>query len=147
LKKAMFMAMVALGATAFSLMAQDVTKFNGTWKGEEGGQVRKLNVKDGVIFMEETQPNGRLILRQYPFQGQEITMKEAPWTDSKAVGKLEGGKVVVETVMPNGTEWHDEWTMAADGKSYSALRQMVKGAGGSAPKGGPAKPETFTKVQ
>ena len=142
MKKAMFMTMVALGAAAFLLMAQDASKFNGTWKGEEGGQIRKLTVKDGVVFMEETQPGGRLILRQYPFQGQEITMTEGVWKDSKATGKMEGNKMVVETTMPNGTEWHDEWTMAADGKSYAALRQMVKagtgGAFGGAPKGGGA---------
>ena len=139
MKKAMFVTMAAL-ATAFLLMAQDLSKFNGTWKGEEGGQIRKLTVKDGVIYMEETQPGGRLILRQYPFKGQEITMTEGVWKDSKATGKVEGNKMIVETTMPNGTEWHDEWTMAADGKSYAALRQMVKagtgGAFGGAAKGG-----------
>ena len=72
-------------------------------------------------------------------------MTEGVWKDSTATGKVEGNKMIVETQMPNGTEWHDEWTMATDGRSYSALRQQVKGAGGSAPKGGPAKPETFTK--
>ena len=51
MKKAMFMTMVALGATAFILMAQDASKFNGTWKGETGGQIRKLTYKDGVVFM------------------------------------------------------------------------------------------------
>ncbi len=173
MKKAMFMIMVALGVTAF-LMAQDASKFNGTWKGD-GGQVRKLNFKDGIVFMEEQNTNGLLILRQYPTQGQEITMSEGVWKDSKATGKMVGNKLVVETTMPNGTEWHDEWTMAADGKTYAALRVMVKaGAGGAfgAAKGGapkaaapaaakgpggagdgkgkaaaPAEPETFTKIQ
>jgi len=166
MKKAMFMTMVALGATAFILMAQDASKFNGTWKGD-GGQVRKLNLKYGVVFMEEQNTNGLLILRQYPTQGQEITMSEGVWKDSKATGKMVGNKLVVETTMPNGTEWHDEWTMAADGKTYAALRVMVKaGTGGAfgAAKGGapkaaapagdgkgkavaPAEPETFTKLQ
>src|SRR5690348_18347142 len=41
LKKALFTAVAALGAAAFMLMAQDGSKFNGTWKGETGGQTRK----------------------------------------------------------------------------------------------------------
>ena len=110
--------MVALGATAFMLMAQDASKFNGTWKGD-GGQVRKLNLKDGVVYMEETQTDGRIILRQYPTKGQEVTMTEGVWKDSKATGKMEGNKLVVDTTMPTGMQWHDEWTLAEDGKTYS----------------------------
>lgn len=177
MKKAMFMTMVALGAAAFVLMAQDAARFNGTWKGEGGGQTRQLTYKDGVVFMEETQPKGGLvILRQYPAQGQEVTMTEGVWAGSKATGKMEGSKLVVDTTMPNGTKWHDEWTLAADGKSYAALRQLVvageggafggKGGGGKGPGGGKAPeggkgpggpgggkgkggggPETFVKVQ
>ena len=144
MKKAMFIAMVALGVTA---MAQDASKFNGTWKGD-GGQVRKLNFKEGVVYMEETQTNGRIILRQYPTKGQEITMTEGVWKDSKATGKMEGNKLVVETSMPNDTQWHDEWTMAADGKTYSALRQNVTPAKeGAKGKGGNGGPETFTKIE
>jgi hypothetical protein len=156
-----FITLVALGASL--LMAQDPSKFNGTWKGD-GGQVRKLTFKDGVVFMEETQVNGSVILRQYPTKGQEITMTEGVWKDSKATGKMDGNKLVVETTMPTGMQWHDEWTMADDGKSYSALRQMVSpgngggfgggkgGGGGKGPGGGAAKgkggggPETFTKI-
>jgi len=144
--------MAVLGVAASLLMAQDATKFNGTWKGD-GGQVRKLNFKDGVIFMEETQTDGRVILRQYPTQGQEITMTEGVWKDSKATGKLEGNKLVVDTTMPTGMKWHDEWTMADDGKTYAALRQMVSAGngGGFGGKGGGKKggggPETFTKIQ
>jgi anti-sigma factor ChrR (cupin superfamily) len=145
MKRAMFMMMVALAMTAFPSMAQDASKFNGTWKGD-GGQVRKLTLKDGVVFMEETQTNGRIILRQYPTKGQEITMTEGVWKDSKATGKMEGNKLVVDTTMPNGTKWHDEWTMAADGKTYAALRQMVAGANGAAGRGG-GTPETFTKTE
>ena len=153
----MFLTMVGLGAAAFMLMAQDASKFNGTWKGDNG-QVRKLNFKDGVVYMEETQVNGSIILRQYPTQGQEITMTEGVWKDSKATGKMEGNKLVVDTTMPTGMKWHDEWTVADDGKTYSALRQMVdagngggfggkgggKGPGGGKGKGG-GGPETFTK--
>lgn len=168
MKKALFMTTLALGVSAFLLMAQDPAKFNGTWKGD-GGQVRKLTFKDGIVFMEEQNTNGLLILRQYPTQGQEITMSEGVWKDSKATGKMVGNKLVVETTMPTGMQWHDEWTMAEDGKSYAALRQMVSagngggfggGKGGGAPKGGggggaaakgkaPAnnEPETFTKIQ
>ena len=148
MRKAIFVTMLALGAAA--LVAQDAARFNGTWKGDNG-QVRKLNLKDGVIYMEETQTDGRVILRQYPTQGQEITMTEGVWKDSKATGKLEGNKLVVDTTMPTGMKWHDEWTLADDGKTYSALRQMVAAGngGGFGGKGGGKKggggPETFTK--
>jgi hypothetical protein len=107
LKKALFMTTLALGVSAFLLMAQDPAKFNGTWKGD-GGQVRKLTFKDGIVFMEEQNTNGLLILRQYPTQGQEITMSEGVWKDSKATGKMVGNKLVVETTMPTGMQWHDE---------------------------------------
>ena len=151
------MSIVALSVAAFTLLAQDASKFNGTWKGD-GGQVRKLTLKDGVVFMEETQVNGSVILRQYPTQGQEITMTEGVWKDSKATGKMEGNKLVVDTTMPTGMQWHDEWTLADDGKTYAALRQTVsagngggfggkgggKGGGGGKGKGG-GGPETFTK--
>jgi hypothetical protein len=64
---------------------------------------------------------------------------------------MEGNKLVVETTMPNGTQWHDEWTLAEDGKTYSALRQNVTagkgGGGGGKGKGGGGGPETFTKIQ
>lgn len=153
MKKAMFLTMVALGMAAFPLVAQEAAKFNGTWKGD-GGQVRKLTFKEGVVFMEETQTDGRVILRQYPTQGQEITMTEGVWKDSKATGKMEGNKLSVDTTMPTGMKWHDEWTLADDGKTYSALRQMVSagnGGGFGGGKGGGKKggggPETFTKTE
>jgi hypothetical protein len=150
-KKAILMTLAALGVTALMLFAQDASKFNGTWKGEEGGQIRKLNYKDGVVYMEETQKSGMVILRQYPTKGQEVTMTEGVWKDAKATGKMEGNKLVVETTQGNGTQWHDEWTLAEDGKSYSALRQRV-GGGPAAPGSGKGKsggggPETFTKLQ
>src|SRR5690348_8270271 len=100
------MTTLAFGVSAFILMAQDLTKFNGTWKSEKG-QVRELTVKDGVVHMREENKNGPLILRQYPFQGQEITMHDGVWADSKAVGHMEGNKMVVDTVMPTGMKWHD----------------------------------------
>jgi hypothetical protein len=126
----MFATAFALSIAAFVLMAQDGSKFNGTWKGDNG-QVRKLNFKNGIVFMEEQNTNGLLILRQYPTQGQEITMTEGVWKDSKATGKMEGNKLVVNTTMPTGMKWHDEWTIAADGKTYSALRLMTDpGTGG-----------------
>jgi len=150
LKKTMFVTMVAMGAAAFLLMAQDASKFNGTWKGEEGGQIRKLTYKEGVVYMEETQKSGMVILRQYPTKGQEITMTEGVWKDAKATGKMEGNKLVVETTQGNGTQWHDEWTIAEDGKSYSALRQRV-GGGPGGPGGGKGQggggPETFTRIE
>jgi hypothetical protein len=127
----MIMASIAMGVSAFMLMAQDASKFNGTWKGEGAGQIRKLTVKDGVIYMEETQASGMVILRQYPFNGQEVTMTEGVWKDAKATGHIEGNKLIVDTVQGNGTKWHDEWTMADDGKSYSAVRlNMGGGTGG-----------------
>lgn len=156
----MFMTMAALGATAFLLMAQDASRFNGTWKGEDNGQIRKLTYKNGVVYMEETQKSGMVILRQYPTQGQEVTMTEGVWKDAKATGKMEGNKLVVETTQGNGTQWHDEWTLAEDGKSYSALRQRVSGptggpGGGGKGPGGPGGgkgkggggPETFTRIE
>ena len=168
MKKAIFIATVSVGAAALMLMAQDASRFNGTWKGD-GGQVRKLTWKDGVIFMEETQTNGSVILRQYPTNGQEVTMTEGVWKDSKATGKMEGNKLVVDTTQGNGTKWHDEWTLADDGKSYSAVRQNLgggtgggfggggkgtgggggggRGTGGGRGKGGGGGPETFTKIQ
>ncbi len=172
MNKSICMAIAAFAA-ASTLMAQDASKFTGTWKGSDNGQVRKLTYRDGVVHMEETQANGRLILRDYPAQGQEITMNlEGVWKDSKATGKMEGNKLVVDTTMPNGTKWHDEWTLADDGKSYSALRQMVAagtggpfgggrapgagapggagapaGGGGGRGRAGGGGPETFTKVE
>src|SRR5580658_3764720 len=165
----MFITTVALAATAFTLMAQDASRFNGTWKGEAGGQTRKLTYTDGVVYMEETQTNGMVILRQYPAQGQEVTMTEGVWKDAKATGKMEGNKLVVDTTQANGTKWHDEWTLADDGKSYSALRQNLGGGtgggfgggrgtggggakgtgggGGGRGKGGGGGPETFTRIQ
>ena len=159
MKKTIFITAIALASAALTLLAQDASKFNGTWKGSENEQVRKLTFKSGVVYMEETQKDGRLILRQYPTQGQEITMTEGVWKDSKATGRMEGKKLVVDTTMPTGMKWHDEWTLADDGKSYSALRQMVSpgnggGFGGGKGKGGDGKakaggggPETFTKIE
>ncbi len=155
MRKALLMTL-ALAAAALTLEAQDASRFNGTWKGSENEQIRKLTYKDGVVYMEETQKDGRVILRQYPTQGQEITMTEGVWKDSKATGRMEGNKLVVDTTMPTGMKWHDEWTLAPDGKSYSALRQMVSpgngggfggGKGKGAAKGGGGGPETFTKVE
>lgn len=155
MKRSLLLTMSMLALAAFPSIAQDASKFNGTWKGSDNGQIRKLTFRDGIVFMEETQTNGRVILRQYPTQGQEITMTEGVWKDSKATGKMEGNKLVVDTTMPNGVKWHDEWTLAEDGKSYSALRQMVSagnggafgGKGGGKGKGGGGGPETFTKIQ
>ena len=59
--------------------------------------------------------SGMVILRQYPTQGQEVTMTEGVWKDAKATGKMQGNKLVVETTQGNGTQWHDEWTLAEDG--------------------------------
>jgi hypothetical protein len=90
--------------------------------------VRKLNLKDGVVNLEETQTNGSVIQCRYP------------------------------TTMPTGMKWRDEWTLSEDGKTYSALRQMVSAGngggfgGGQGPVGGKGKgggggPETYTKIQ
>jgi len=164
----MFMTMFALGVASF-LLAQDVSKFNGTWKSEKG-QTRKLTVKGGVIYMvEENGGKAGTILRQYPTNG-EITMPDdyGVWAGATARGKMEGNKVIVDTETKTFGNWHDEWTMAADGKSYEALRVSTggnfagKGGGGGAPGGGKAPegaapgggkgkaaptPETFTKIE
>ena len=73
-------------------------------------------------------------------------MTEGVWKDSKATGKMEGNKLVVDTSMPTGTLWHDEWTLADDGKSYSALRlNVTPGAKGKGK--GSSEPETFHKQE
>ncbi len=48
-------------------------------------------------------------------------MTEGVWKDSKATVKMEGNKLSVDTTMATGMKWHDEWTLADDGKTYSAL--------------------------
>jgi hypothetical protein len=63
------------------------------------------------------------------------------WTGAKAKGKMEGGKVIVDTETATFGNWHDEWTMAADGKSFTALRvstggNMARGGGKGGPGGG-----------
>ncbi len=72
------------------------------------------------------------------------------WAGATAQGKMEGNKLVVETQTKTFGNWHDEWTMAPDGKSYEALRVGLGGGPGGGKgggKGGPPTPETFTKVQ
>ena len=56
MKKALFTTMIAMAVSAFLLMAQDPAKFNGTWKGD-GGQVRKLTFKDGIVLQSGQERN------------------------------------------------------------------------------------------
>jgi hypothetical protein len=146
MKKAMFVTAAALGVTAF-LMAQDISKFNGTWKAESG-QTRKLTVKGGVIWMEEMNVGkggapGKMIRRQYATNGELVTPGSTPeeqeywgvWAGAKVKGRTEGAKVIVDTESVSFGNWHDEWEMAPDGKSYAALR--VSTGGNFAGKGGP----------
>ena len=163
---------VAALSVAALLFGQDaLSKFNGTWKSENGKQIRKLTVKGGVIYMEEDN-SGRKLQRQYPTNG-ELTMPDdyGVWAKAHAVGKMEGpNKVVVDTTTETFGNWHDEWTMSEDGKTYLALRVPTggnrtgggpggpgggKGPGGGGPGGpgaakgpaGPPMPETFTRIE
>ena len=63
LRKAILVAVVALSATVTMIGQDPLSKFNGTWKSENGKQIRKLEFKGGVIYMVED--NGRQIGRAH----------------------------------------------------------------------------------
>ena len=155
LRKAILVAVVALSATVTMIGQDPLSKFNGTWKSENGKQIRKLEVKGGVIYMVEDNGRPEPILRQYPTNG-ELVMPDnyGVWAKAKAKGHVEGGnKVVVDTETETFGNWHDEWTMSTDGKTYQALRVSMGGGRGGAkgPGAGGAKaapmPETFTRIE
>src|SRR5262249_22290614 len=131
MRKLMYASVLTLAAGV--MYGQKVEDFVGTWASQ--AQTRKLELKDGVIVMQETQNNGGgnggPIVRMYPANGKEVTMTEGVFNGAKAKGEFKNGVLIVDTEMPNGgAKYHDEWTLAADGKSYSATMQITPGANG-----------------
>jgi hypothetical protein len=106
--------------------AQGPEIFVGKWKSDPGTptMTRELALEGKTIVMIELQPgrNGGpelTIIRKYPTDGSEVTMDIGMWAGSKVTGKLEGRVLTCDTTMPNGAKFHDVWTLAADGKSYT----------------------------
>jgi hypothetical protein len=118
-------------ATIFLLIAapcfaQGPEEFVGKWKSDPGTptMTRELTLEGKTIVMIELQPgrNGGpdlTIIRKYPTDGSEVLMDIGMWNGSKVTGKLEGKVLTCDTTMPSGTKFHDVWTLAADGKSYT----------------------------
>jgi hypothetical protein len=137
-------------AIAAPTFAQGPEEFVGKWKSDPGTptMTRELTLEGKTIVMIELQPgrNGGpdlTIIRKYPTDGSEVTMDIGMWAGSKVTGKLEGKVLTCDTTMPNGAKFHDVWTLADDGKSYT--NEMVitgmrarggQGAGGGAANGG-----------
>jgi len=106
--------------------AQNPEIFVGKWKSDPGTptMTRELTLEGKTIVMIELQPgrNGGpdlTIIRKYPTDGSEVLMDIGMWNGSKVTGKLEGNVLTCDTTMPSGTKFHDVWTLAADGKSYT----------------------------
>jgi hypothetical protein len=118
-------------ATIFLLIAapcfaQGPEEFVGKWKSDPGTptMTRELTLEGKTIVMIELQPgrNGGpdlTIIRKYPTDGSEVLMDIGMWNGSKVTGKLEGKVLTCDTTMPSGTKFHDVWTLAGDGKSYT----------------------------
>jgi hypothetical protein len=112
-----------MAATCF---AQGPEAFVGKWKSDPGTptMTRELALEGKTIVMIELQPgrNGGpdlTIIRKYPTDSSEVTMDIGMWAGSKVTGKMEHGVLTCDTTMPNGTKFHDVWTLAADGKTYT----------------------------
>jgi hypothetical protein len=139
--------MLVVAAPCF---AQGPEEFVGKWKSDPGTptMTRELALEGKTIVMIELQPgrNGGpdlTIIRKYPTDGSEVTMDIGMWNGSKVTGKLEGKVLTCDTTMPSGTKFHDVWTLAADGKTYTndmtisgAPMRPAGGASGSATSGG-----------
>lgn len=124
---------------ALPAFAQGPQGFVGFWKSGPGTptMTRKLVFKDNVIDMTELQPgrNGgpqMTILREYPTDGNTVTMTAGMWAGATATGKMEGNVLSVDTTMKNGTKFHDDWTLSKDGKQYTD--HMVINRGGGPPR-------------
>lgn len=129
-------------ALALPAYAQGPEAFVGKWKSDPGTptMTRELAIEGKLIVMIELQPgrNGGpdlIIIRKYPTDGSEVTMDAGMWAGSKVTGKLVGNVLTCDTTMPNGTKFHDVWTLAADGKSYTN-EMMISGG---PPRGGNAQ--------
>jgi hypothetical protein len=124
---------------ALPVFAQGPQAFVGYWKSDPGTptMTRELALEGRIIVMIELQPdrNGGpdlIIIRKYPTDGSEVTMKAGMRKDSKVTGKLEGNVLTCDTTMPNGAKFHDVWTLSEDGKHYT--NEMV--ITGMRPRGG-----------
>lgn len=125
--------------------AQGPEEFVGKWKSDPGTptMTRELTLEGKTIVMIELQPgrNGGpdlTIIRKYPTDGTEVLMDIGMWNGSKVTGKLDGKVLTCDTTMPSGTKFHDVWTLAADGKTYTnemtisgAPMRPPSGSGGS----------------
>jgi hypothetical protein len=130
--------------------AQNPEIFVGKWKSDPGTptMTRELTLEGKTIVMIELQPgrNGGpdlTIIRKYPTDGSEVLMDIGMWNGSKVTGKLVGNVLTCDTTMPSGTKFHDVWTLAADGKTYTndmtisgAPMRPAGGASGSQNSGG-----------
>jgi len=121
-----FILSAILFAIAVPTLAQGPEEFVGKWKSDPGTptMTRELTLEGKTIVMIELQPgrNGGpdlTIIRKYPTDGSEVTMDIGMWAGSKVTGKLEGKVLTCDTTMPNGAKFHDVWTLADDGKSYT----------------------------
>lgn len=52
------------------------------------------------------------------------------WAGAKAIGKMEGNVLTVDTTMANGRKFHDVWTLAEDGKHYTNDMAITAASGG-----------------
>lgn len=121
---------------ALPAIAQGPQGFVGNWKSDPGTptMTRQLTYHDDVIYMKELQPgrNGGpelTIYRQYPTNGNTVTMHKGFWDGATATGKMKGNVLTVDTTMKNGTKFHDVWTLAKDGKSYTDKMTISRGGG------------------
>lgn len=116
------------------VLAQGAQGFVGNWKSDPGTptMTRKLELKGAIIVMTELQPgrNGGpelTIYREYPTDGSTVTMHQGMWDGATATGKIEGNVLTCDTTMKNGSKFHDVWTLAKDGKSYTNDMVIVRG--------------------
>lgn len=119
---------------ALPVFAQGPQGFVGTWKSDPGTptMTRELALDGKIIVMTELQParNGRpamTIYREYPTDGSTVTMHKGIWDGATATGRMEGNVLTVDTTMKNGSKFHDVWTLAQDGKSYTNDMVIVRG--------------------
>ncbi len=129
---------------ALPVFAQGPQGFVGNWKSDPGTppMTRQLTYNGHEIVMVELQPgrNGgpqMTIYREYPTDGNTVTMHKGIWDGATATGKAEGNTLTCDTTMKNGAKFHDVWTLSADGKHYTDKMTINRG-------GGPARTVNFS---